>query len=203
MGEGEESQARDGARSLGEREAGRSGTESGAEKECIPLHDRQDGRHKHRNVERDIQPVTKEYNKSLDELVAKPAEKAVGRHLWLLEGVEDVVPFPHGKKDIDFAVKRWGKWYYVDVECRGNWKDGNEFPFWFKTIHIPYRKKTMIATRVPLVYYVVRADNKRAAVLHGGAILQSPHIIQENRMVQGGDSFYDVPREVVVGYEDL
>lgn len=135
-------------------------------------------------------------------MMAKPAERIVGRWLWTLEGVENVEPFPFGKKDVDFRVTRWGQTYYADVEARGNtgWKHG-AFPY--STVHVPARKEKMISRRTPFIYLVVRADLKKVFDLPGEAILSSPKIIHKNKFMPDGDTMFDVSRINITGYYDL
>jgi hypothetical protein len=143
----------------------------------------------------------KPFSWTLDKIVGLPAERKVEEYLECLDGVQQVIHRPFGLCDVDIAVMRWTQLYYVEVERRKNWKVG-DFPY--DTIHIPGRKEGILRVRNPLLYYVVRDDLQRAAVLRGEQILSSNTVANYNRLMMDVlDKFFDVPKTEIIGYENL
>lgn len=151
-----------------------------------------------------LKTVRKSYSKDLDNLMGKPAERAIVRKLKANKIVEEITQFPFGELDVDLRIVYRGRTFFADVEGRG----GLGWPMTFKNfpyrvIHVPARKEHMIRTRVPFLYYVVRSDLKRAAMLRGESILESPKKRHENKFARKGDTMFAVPRDLIVRYENL
>ena len=158
MGEGAQGDPWKGTRQMDEGKERGPRPEGGNKEERLATDIEHTSGNKPGRITQDVPPVRKEYDPLLNKLVAQPAESAVASHLLRMDGVEKVVPFPFGEKDVDLGVLRYNEWFYVDVERRSNWRDGEVFPPYLNPLHVPYRKKSMIERRQPLIYYVVRDD---------------------------------------------
>ncbi len=138
-------------------------------------------------------PNQKTYSQTLDEDFGRPAEKAVIKFLENRSDIERVERFPFGIKDVDIKVIQSSEiTYFIDVERRTDWF-WPQWTFPFVTVHIPYRKASMIHTRQPFVYFIVRKDCGRLATLPGSVIVASEVRRSNNKYDRA--KFYDVPVE--------
>lgn len=78
---------------------------------------------------------------------------------------------------------------YVEVEVRASWKS-NDFPF--DTLHVPERKKKLLANDLHTVLVAVNCYGTHAFICDYRIVLTSPLEESPNKYIAKGERFYKV-----------
>ena len=110
---------------------------------------------------------------------------------YLSEQGAKVIDDPFGPTGVDLRViMPNGKWFYADVEVREGWEYGH---FFFKTIHVPARKKKFASLPGEVYFISFRRDMKEAEVVPGNMLRDEYLREQPNKYIREDEYFYAVP----------
>ncbi len=83
---------------------------------------------------------------------------------------------------------------YVEVEVRASWKS-HEFPF--DSLHVPERKKKLLANDLHTVLVSVNCYGTQAFICDYRIVLASPLLESPNRYINKGERFYKVDPRLI------
>ena len=98
---------------------------------------------------------------------------------------------PQEQYDIDLVAVKDGIKYLHEVEVKEVWN--RAWPAYWKTLHIPLRKKKFIQQGKDFTFWVLNAGLDKAWITFSYDVKDAPVVFLKNKEEPGGGYFFDVP----------